>query len=155
MQWGAKNLTKLIGKAEYIDGYRDMNASIVVNYEFCTNDPLTQLEFPAAKRLLSMMQGGYMSAEPTSLLNFTNANYLIANLNNFVQIGGKFNLDLVKSEAMSAYYNNSMKSLSIASNSPSLSYFRGTLPLLKPDSLATACRMPLPCCAYTPSTTSL
>jgi len=123
LQWGKKKLTRLIDSRN-INSYSDLNVSIPLIFEIAQEDPLTWLDLATSKRLLSMYTNGTQTNEPTSLLNFTNVQKLVNNLNNTSLIQSTFSLTVPQAIALSAYYNNSMNSMRVASNSPQLSYFR-------------------------------
>lgn len=125
IQWGSKNGTQLIGNTEFIDGYKSMNNSILFDYEVCGDNPSARLDYDEAKRLLSKKQDGNQNDEPTSLLNFTNSKFLIDNLNNFGAIKTRFGLSTVdKAKGLSAYYNRTISTFRLNTNSPELSFYR-------------------------------
>lgn len=125
MQWGAKNLTQLIGNQEFIDGYRNMNSSVPFDYEMCGDDPAARLSYTEASRLLSKGQDGNQNYQVGSLLNLTNSKYLIENLNDFEGIKWRFGLsDIAKAKGLSAYYNHTIKTFKLTTNSPELAFFR-------------------------------
>lgn len=125
MQWGAKNLTQLFGNQEYIDGYKSMNSSMPFDFEMCLDDPESRLTYNEAKKLLSKTLDGRQNTEVSSLLNFTNSKYLIENLGNYEGIMRRFGLsNEKKGKGLSAYYNHTIKTFKLTTNSPELAFFR-------------------------------
>lgn len=125
MQWGAKNCTQIIGNPEFIKGYEDMNKSIIFDFEVCGDDPDYRLTYDEAKTLLSKNKDGSQNKEVRSLLNFTNSKYLIQNLNNFEGIKNQFGLSNInKAKGLSAFYNNTLATFKLNTNSPELSFYR-------------------------------
>ena len=123
-QWGSKAVTELIGKPLSITGYRSMNSSIPLDYEFCGDDLEARLTNEEALRLLDKTADGKMTNNAYSLLNFTNGQFLIDNLDKVDKVMAKFYLSKQKAESLIKYYNSTLNSLKLASNSPELSYFR-------------------------------
>lgn len=125
IQWGAKNVTQVIGNPEFIDGYKSMNNSIPFDFEVCGDKPEYRLSFEEAKRLLSMNENGTQNEESTSLLNFTNSKYLISNLGDFSGIMTRFKLSTIeKAQGLSAYYNHTISTFKLNTGSPELSFYR-------------------------------
>ena len=124
LQWGSKAVTALIAKPDVISGYRSMNGSLPLDYEMCGDEEASRLTFEESLRLLSKTPTGDMTDVSTSLLNLTNGKFLIDNLNNIQNIKAKFYLTDAKAKALANYYNRTISSLRLASNSPELSYFR-------------------------------
>ena len=101
-----------------------MNSSLPLDYEMCGDDEASRLTVEESLRLLSKTPAGDMTDTPTSLLNLTNGKFLIENLNNLQNIKIRFALSDTKAKALAEYYNRTIASLRLASNSPELSYFR-------------------------------
>ncbi len=101
-----------------------MNGSLPLDYEMCGDEEASRLTFEESIRLLNKTTTGDMTDNPYSLLNLTNGKFLIDNLNNIQNIKVKFYLTDAKAKALADYYNRTISSLRLASNSPELSYFR-------------------------------
>jgi hypothetical protein len=127
MQWGSKNLTKLIGRVETNIGYLAFNDSIPGVFEVCGECKDTPFTFSQIKRLLDFWPGARQSNEPTSLLNFTNCDYLFANLNIPENIAQRFAINASQAVNLIAYTKSLFRSYEILSDTPSVDYFRGRL----------------------------
>ena len=125
LQWGTKYLTNQIGNVQYVRGLRDLNGSIPLDYEVCGKnncDRNSEIGINTARRLLNSSNGTVCSA--SSLLNFTNSNFFIDHLGNPYEIAKKLDLTTNQAALLSQYYSQTLNDLSLASNSPTLSYFR-------------------------------
>ena len=127
MQWGSKNLTKLIDRVETNNGYMAFNDSIPGDFEVCGDCKDTPFTFSEIKRLLDFWPVAHQSNEPTSLLNFTNCDYLLANLNSPDIVAQRFAINASQAASLIAYTKRLFRSYEILSDTPSIDYFRGRL----------------------------
>ena len=127
MQWGSKNLTKLIDRVETNIGYLAFNDSIPAVFEVCGECKESPFTFSQIKRLLDFWPGAQQSNEPTSLLNFTNCDYLVANLNSPDKVAQRFAINASQAVGLIEYTKILFRSYGILSDSPSVDYFRGKL----------------------------
>ena len=126
MPWGSKNLTKLIDRVETNIGYSAFNDSIPGVFEVCGDCRDTSFSFSEIKRLLDYSRGPSQSNEPTSLLNFTNCDFLLANLNAPDKIAQRFAIGASQAASLVSYAKTLSRSYEILSDTPSVDYFRGS-----------------------------
>jgi hypothetical protein len=127
MQWGSKNLTKLIDRIEMNSGYMAFNNSIPAVFEVCGDCKDSPFTFLDIKRLLDYWPGGHQSNERTSLLNFTNCEYLLANQGRPEAIAERFAINTPQAVSLIEYSKSLFRSYGILSDTPTIDYFRGCL----------------------------
>lgn len=128
IQWGSRGVTNLLGNESFIQGFKDLNNSFMMEFELGTgNNSLQQFSLREVQRLMSRNSDYSQSNEPTSLLNFSNANFLTSYLNKTDKLADRFKLTLDQASLLSPYYSQVLRALGRTAINYQISYFRGTL----------------------------
>lgn len=129
IQWGSKNLTRMLNQPENIGGMRNVNASIPLKFEFASTKKNIVLSYDKIiKDLLDYDKAnGREGGSTTSLLNFKNAKYLSENLDHPKKLADYFGLDENHSKQLIKYYKECFESLQVLSKDldrPDQAYYR-------------------------------
>lgn len=119
LQWAGSELTEMVGKPQYVRSYKDLNTSILFNYEFNYYSPQIKLDFPTADRLLSL------EGKETSLFNFENAEYLSQNQKEPNKLKDRFKLKNEKEgKELGRFYQGVFQSFIQVSENPKFDYLK-------------------------------
>lgn len=126
MQWGARNITNLVGKPSLVKSYKDLNTSMIGSVELPLSNSKIQILFEEATRLLSPTDlQGQESKSKQSLLNTAASQNLTLNLNNLSRISQQFNLSEAKSSLLVSFFKKAKTALNLLDNSNStLIYYK-------------------------------
>lgn len=125
IQWGSRNLSRAVFGDNSFFGLNEINFSLPITFEF-TDKPELYLTTQEAVGLLSVNYRGYQNEHPGSLLNITNVNYLLANLNDSKLLADRFLVSEAKAAALAKWVKRMVKSVKIIeANNFELAYFRG------------------------------
>ena len=126
IQWGSKNLTKIIFGENSTFGLKEINFSLPIPFEFTENEEYF-LTLQESKELLSVNYEGYQSDHKYSLMNYDNLNFLLKNLDQLNMVSYRFNISKAKSGELIKWIKRLYQSLKVIDNSnPELAYFRGS-----------------------------
>ena len=122
------NLTRMINNIETKRGYEIFNKSIPGQFEMCgLCEDSSSVTFADAKSLLKTLPNGRISNDPTSLLNFTNCQFLLENQDSVPAVSQRFKISESQAASLINYIKKLLRSYRILSDKPLLDYQRSNL----------------------------
>lgn len=145
IQWGSKNISRIIFGSNSSLGLKEINYSLPINFEVPTA-PETFLATEEARRLLMVeYQGNQIREAQYSLMNFNNSEFLLANIDNPNNIANVFNLTLPKAVNLGHFAKRLIQSLKTIDKVPEQGFVRGNPQMMKRSFLWKAWQTPSNC----------
>lgn len=125
MQWGSRNLSRAIFGDNSFFGLNQINFSLPIAFEY-TDNPEFYLTMTETKELLSVNYLGKQNDQPNSIMNYTNINYILNNINRVDLIATRLVLSEQKTYVLISWIYHVMKSVKIIQETNfEIAYFRG------------------------------
>lgn len=125
IQWGARNLSRAMFGDDSFFGLNQINFSLPIQFEY-TDNPEIFLTTQEVRDLLSVLDSGRQTEQPNSLMNITNVEFLLNNLNDTAKISSRFLINEAKSKGISKWMKRIVKAVTtIESQNFEMAYFRG------------------------------
>lgn len=123
MQWGSRNLSRIMFGDHSFFGLKEINYSLPVTFEF-TDKPELYLSSQEAKDLLSVNYQGYQNGQH-SLMNISNVQYILENINETQMVAFRLQVSEAKAEQLSRWLTTIENSLKTIEEHYQMPYFRG------------------------------
>jgi hypothetical protein len=123
IQWGSRNLSRIIYGEQSSFGLKEINYSLPIAFEY-TDNPELYLSFEEVKELLAVNYQGYQNGQQ-SLMNFSNIEYVLANVDDSKLIANRFQVTEAKAIQLCAWLKSIEISLSNIEQNYEMPYFRG------------------------------
>ena len=124
IEFGTGAITRLVDKPNYVRSYKDLNLSLLFDYEVNTYNRTIDFELETAAKLLSVAKDGQESDNPHSLLNFSNAAFLDANQDNIPAIAARFDINATEASVLITFYQKTMLNFAQLTKNPKLDYYK-------------------------------
>lgn len=127
IQWGSRNISRAVFGDSSFFGLNEINFSLPIPFEY-TDNPDLFLTTQEARDLLAVDEVGRQNTVPTSLMNFSNVEFLLKNINDTAKIASRLQISEAKSGGISKWMKRVVKAITtIESKNFEIAYFRGKI----------------------------